>query len=389
MKTIYYYLFYFCLGVINAVAIQMLPLFLSGKNFDINQITTLLSFVFLAALFQPIIGFITSRYLSSVWMLRLLLIMSSISALLMYFNYSYSLMIFLVIMFSVTRLSFTPIFDSYSTGMCNKHGGNYGLMKSGASLGFGSGMLIFVTVSQLIGATESFAMIFLIAIMMMGLILMGQFKPIEQKQNDKDNIKNSSEDVDDRTNWFLYLMLVLVYTTYFGGLGIRMTYLSSYYLEFDYTLFFVSLTTLVMVIPEIIFMPLYNRIFGRFNKAFLLMITIVLGIIQAQMYVHFHAYPLMLVITSLFNGLQIMIFFPTFFMLLQKSLGAKNSASGFLINMTIQSIFVGLFNQLVIKPIYISTGTTLSIYYTISVLMALAFIPLFMYYLRQKKLNLQ
>ncbi len=373
------YLFYFCYGVLNSVAIQMLPVFLDAKGFGIDQITTLLSLVFLAALFQPIIGYLTSHFITSIKMLKLLLILLVFCALLMYFVSTYFIMMFLILLFSMARLSISPIYDSYTTIICATNGGNFGFVRSGASLGFGTGMFIYAIIAAVFGADVNFSMLFIVIIAFFAIMTMAKFTAIENQESNH-NVQEKSEG----NKWGLFILLVLIYMMYFGGLSTRITYLSTYYLEFDYTLFFVALTTFIMVIPEITIMPLYNRLFSRFNKELLIGIAILLGVIQLQGYIHFYDNPYILIFTSLFNGLQIMIFFPTFFALLQQTLAPKYAANGFLINMTLQSLFVGLFNQFVIKPAYIQSGTTITIMVALTYLLLASVIPLAIYHIKMR-----
>lgn len=375
MTTKKLYFFYFCYGCINAVGIQMMPLFLSHKGFSLDQVTTLLSVVFIAALFQPVLGFITRHYMSSITMLKCLMVAIIITAFLMDINSQYGVIMLLILLFSVARLSISPIYDSYTTISCQQNNGNYGLIRSGASLGFGTGMMLYSIIAAVLGADINFSMIFIVILSFVGFILIFSLPAVEQQHG-----SGNSQD-EHKTNLPLYILLVSIYALYFGALSLRITYLSSYYTEFNYSLAFISFTTFVMVIPEITIMPLYNRLFGRFNKQALLLVAVVLGLIQITMYTQFYMYPILLIITSIFNGLQIMIFFPTFFALLQDSLGPKNSAAGFLINMTCQSLFVGTFNQFVIKPAYLSSGTTLSIFTILLYLILASMIPLGIYHI--------
>lgn len=373
------YFFNFCYGVFNSVAIQMLPLILVYKGFDDGQVATLLSVVFLAALFQPLLGIASKKWLSDVSVMKLLVIAAGVSSLVMFFSTMFGMMLLLILLFSVARLSISPINDSYATNQVAKHGGNYGLIRSGASLGFGCGMIIYTIIADILGANYNFAFIFMLGVTVVALSILSTLPREEETET------SSNEVVDEHTsNWPMYILLVMIYALYFGGLGVRITYLSTYYVEFGYTTLFISLTTFVMIIPEITVMPMYNRLFSRFNKYKLIAISILLGIIQIILYITCYNNPAMLVFTSLFNGFQIMIFFPSYFFLLQKSLGPKNSSFGFLLNMTSQSLFVGLFSIVVVKPLYVSSGSTIPIFYSVIVIMLLAYIPLMILY---KKYN--
>lgn len=375
MRTSKLYAFYFMYGVINSIAIQMLPLVLSNKGYSSSQVALVLSFVFLAALFQPIIGILTKVKFGSKSMLQILLVVMVMLALLIFVISDITLMIITVLVFSIARLSISPIYDSYTTMASREFAVNYGLVRSGASLGFGTGMAIYTVIASVFNFDYPVSFIFVSILAMIAIVVMSSL-PHEKTAEDIDN--SSTE----QTDLFKTVLLILIYMLYFGALSIRISYLSTYYVEFGYTTSFISMATFFMVIPEIIFLPLYNRLFAKYNKTLLLFLAILLGIAQMTMYICFTDYPFVLLFVCLFNGFQIMIFFPTFFGLLQDSLGRKNSSFGFVINMTIQSLFVGIFNLAFIRPLIIRFNSTLPIFGLVICLQVLSFIPLAIYYFK-------
>lgn len=373
------YLIYFIYGVMGTIAIQMLPLVMNAKGYDASQITLLLSVVFLASIFQPLIGYLTRTKFGSKAMLRLLIGGMAITAFTIFLVTNYYIMIIVVLLFSIARLSISPIYDSYTTRAIATHNINYGLCRSGASFGFGIGMAIYTVIAAIFDL-DYIAAFALVAILALVATFIVSTLPVDESEQSI----SEDEKVSDKTNMLLVILLIAMYTLYFGGLNIRISYLSTYYVEFGYSTAFISLTTFIMVIPEVLFLPLYNRLFSNFNKIFLLFCSIILGIIQITLYIMFTDSAVMLMIASLFNGFQIMIFFPTYFGLLQQSLGKKNSAFGFVMNMTMMSLFVGIFNLFVIRPIYINSQSTISIFYLIIGLGICALIPLFIYHLKTK-----
>ncbi len=373
-----FYLFNLCFGMINAIAVQMLPLMLIQKQFNTGQVATVVSAVFLAALLQPLVGIVTTRYTGSKRMMQMLLVSQFVFASIMLVTYSYIGMIVATLLFSVSRVSLSPMYDSYVTNMAINHNFNYGLIRSGASLGFGIGMFVYTFIAFLFSFQYTAAFGFIALLATTAFLLMTAF-PAEEHLS-KDSL--TTEDTVDIKRFFV---LVSMYTLYFGALNLRMSYISTYYVEFGYSAFFISLAAFFMVIPEVIFLPLYNKLFASYNKMLLLAIAFFIAMIQISMYLIFTASPGILLFTSMLNGFQIMLFFPTFFPLLRESLGAKNSAFGFVINMTIQSLFVGLVNLFVIKPLYVSFDSTIPIYIAILVIVTCTFIPLAIYTIKYYK----
>ncbi len=372
MDTKKLYLFNFCYGVINSIAIQMLPLVLVDKGYDASRVTIVLSFVFLASIFQPAIGILTKTKTGSKRMIHYLLVTLGLLSLAIFATTNFLLMILSVLIFSISRLSLSPIYDSVVTLSAKNHGTNYGLVRSGASLGFGTGMGIYTIVSSVFNWSYQMAFVFIVLIAIIGYFLVNRLP--EETQIDTNNAKS-----DEKNHIFKYILLVAIYTLYFGGINLRISYISTYYIEFGYSTAFISLAAFAMVIPEVIFLPLYNRLFSKYNKVLLLVVTLVLGIIQLFLYTVFTAKPIFLLIISMINGFQIMLFFPTFFGLLQHSLNERNSALGFIINTTVMSLSVGFFNAFVIRPLYVGSGTTIPIFYAIIGLNVIALVPLFIY----------
>lgn len=373
------YGFNFMVGAINSIITQMLPLVFIVYGYNEGEISTLLSLVFFASLFQPIIGRLTSKRVGTVVMIITLLGTMALTSFILFYTRNIYLVGTILFIYSIARLANGPLNDSLISRLAVTEGVNYGFVRSGASLGYGMGMMIFTFLAYVFTLNDpaSFILITILNIIAFAFIFGFKSYPLETKATD--------QKTDEQTNWTKFIILTLIYMLYFGGLTLRVTYLSTYYVEFGYDNSFISLTTLVMVIPEVLLMPLYNRLFGRFNKILLVIIAVVLGIIQMLFYTFFTASPALLIFTSLFNGFQIMIFLPTFASLLQSSLGHNNSSFGFMINATIQSLFVATINQFVIKKFYVATSSTIPIFYIICILMILSLVPVFIYHFKYKK----
>ncbi len=378
MSTKKLYIFYFIIGIIGSVTIQMLPLVMTYKGFIPSQVAVIVSAVFLAALFQPFIGYLTRAKIGTLKMIQILLAVLIFMGIVIYTSTLYIPMLFFVLIFSVARLSISPIYDSYTTTAALEHGVNYGMARSGASLGFGIGMALFTALELTFDLNHSTAFIFISVLSVIGMMVISTL-PKEKVQT-----KKHAND-DSNTNVVKATLLIITFMLYFGALNMRVSYTSTYYIEFGYTTSFISLATFIMVIPEIIFLPLYNKLFSGFNKIMLLVLTVLLGIVQMVLYINFTANPAILLFSSLFNGLQIMLFFPTFFSMLQESLGAKNSSFGFVLNVTLQSIFVGAFNLICIRPLIIKYGSMIPVFKVIILVQIVSFIPIIIYYLLFEK----
>ncbi|MFV0247044.1 MAG: MFS transporter [Mycoplasmatales bacterium] len=378
MSTKKLYFMNMCLGAMNAVALQMLPLILYDKQFNYSQVAFLLGLVYLSSFFIPLIGLINKRYLGDIGTFKLLMATFVLISIIMFESSTFVAMIGLVILFSLARVSIFPVNDSFLTKQVKQHKINYGFIKSGASMGFGIGMLSFTLLSNILHTNYNSAFVYMALLGFISFIIISTLPKDKIKPKElKNNLKTTN-----KTDYLKYSLLVLIYITYYGALGVRISYLSTYYVEFGYTTLFISITTFFMIIPEIIIMPFYNKLFGKFDKAKLIAIAITLGIIQILLYLVFYNNPLMLLITSLFNGFQIMLFFPSFFNLLQGSLSEHDATPGFLMNMTIQAVIVGFIMVLLIKPLYTHFESTIPVFWVIIGMMIISYIPVLIFYLK-------
>lgn len=372
------YGFYFMYGVLSSITMQMLPLVMIDKGYSNSQVSVILSFVFLAAIFQPLVGYLTKIKFGSKRMLELLVLLLIVTSLVIFAITQYVIMLFVVLLFSIARLSISPIYDSYTTKAVKTDNINYGLVRSGASLGFGLGMAIYTVVANIFNLSYSMAFV---AIALVGVVAVTIMSTLPHEQVES----SSNLQVESETNIPKSIILISIYVFFLGALNVRGSYMSMYYVEFGYTTSFISLATFFLVIPEVIFLPLYNRLFARFDKVVLLIASVLIAIFQLILYILFTGNPFILLFACLFNGFQVMLFFPTYFGLLQASLGIKNSSFGFVINMTMQSLFVGFFNLLLIRPVIVTYNSTIPIFILIIGMELMAFIPIAIYHFKYNK----
>lgn len=383
-RSIRLYLITFCIGAMNTVSLQMLPFIFEEKKFDTSQVGILLGLVFLSSIFIPIIGMINKKFLGDLGTYKLLFSSVIVGTVLMYFTGGFALMAILVLVFSLARLTVLPVNDSFLTKQSVRNGVNFGLMKSGASLGFGLGMIIFTIISAILDSSYSSSLFFIASLAFIALVIVFTLPDDDKIDKLNQTNENSNKEVVDEKPTIMpkYILLMLVFIFYYGGLCVRVSYLPIYYDQFGYTTTIIAITTFFMVIPELTIMPFYNKFFGKYDKTKLIGIAIMIGIIQMLMYITCHDNLPLLIIASLLNGCQIMIFFPSFYHLLGTSLSKSAATLGFLINMTLNSLVVAIILIVVITPLYVMTNSTIPVFFVIIASMAIAFLPLVIYFFK-------
>lgn len=379
-KSVKLYIITFCIGAMNTVSLQMLPFIFGEKSFNESQVGILLGLVFLSSVFMPVIGIFNKKYLGDLGTYKLLFSSVIVSTALMYFTSAFAVVALLVVVFSLARLTVLPTNDSFLTKQSAKHGISFGLMKSGASLGFGTGMFIFTGLSAIFDSSYSSSLFFIAALALIALVVVFSL-PNEDKaeENAQGEEKKQANIQQVKTDIFKFGLLMAIFIFYYGALCMRVSYLPIYYNQYGYSTFIIALTTFFMVIPELTVMPFYNKLFGKYDKNKLMGIAVLIGILQMTMYITLHENLFFLLIASLLNGCQIALFFPSFYHLLGTSLSKDDATLGFLINMTLNSLVVALVLLLVAAPLYASSLSTIPVFFLIIVSMAIAFIPLVIY----------
>lgn len=375
MKYFYKYKFfilYFILGIINALALSAYPLIYVDKGFSAEMVTNLISISFFAMILQPLVGFFTDKLGDNIKSLKVLLVLYIISCGLMFLNLK--LFIISLIINSITRNSLVPITDGYVTRNIDQFEFSYAQMRTAMPIGFGVSFLLSLIFTSLLGLPIAGILIFLILLGVIAYIIINSSNTVHSEAN-----ISSNKEVVEQTDIKNLVFLVLYFLLYAGLYQVSSSYLSMYMVEINHTNVFIGVLNLMMVIPQIYLLFNYSKLLGRLKNTSIMMIATLLGIIQALIYIIFSKSILLLIIASFLSGIQIVLFPASFFPQFTKTVKSSNLATYLTLNTSIQAVFVGLFNQMIVSQVYGVTNSIISVYYIVVSTMLVSFIPIFLY----------
>lgn len=382
MRKYNIFLSYFLIGIVSAIPIQLFPLVFKYYGFDVGTVALLITIGFLAVVFQPIIGLITDKFTTKLMMIKILLIISAFSLIGMFYIQSLLIFSIFLIIASAGIKSLIPLMDGFVTKYSSKFLYPYSKMRAVFSVGFGSSA-IFVLIFISIFNFKMDGILIVLAIMnLLCLLIIFTLEDFEKEHiigQTNANIKQVK-----RNNYLNIILLVLYFLLYAGLVQINATYLALHLREFGYSYLFIAILNLSTLISQIYLIFHYDRLFKRFRHSTIMIMAAIIGIIQIFTYTIFIHNPFILLLITILAGSQFVIFPAEFFPGLNRAIKTSLLSTGFTITTTLQVLWVGLFNQLVIKNILEATGSTVVVYITISVVIVTGLIPITIYHFVNK-----
>lgn len=366
------FIFYFALGIMNALALSAYPLIYLDKGYSANIVTLLISLSFFAMILQPFVGIFTDKLGDNIKAIKIIIIAYMISGLMMFF--SAKLFVIGLIINSITRNSIGPITDGYVTKTIHQFEHSYAQMRTAMPIGFGTSFLISLLFTKVLGLSISGILIFLVIIAIVMFIIINT---LDSKINQVSSNGVSTEVLE--TNIKHVVLLVLYFLIYAGIYQVSSSYISLYMVENGRPEIFIGILNFLMVIPQIILLFSYDRIFGKLKQSSVMAIATCLGIFQASIYVLFPQSTVLLIIASFLSGIQIVLFPSGFYPQFTKAVKSTKLATYMTLNTSVQAVWVGIFNQLFIAKIYEITGTTTSVYMIVIVMMLIGLAPVLLF----------
>ncbi len=385
MKSRSLFSVYLMLGIIGAITTQALPVVYNSYGLSSNQIYNLISIVFLATAFQPVLGMIIDKFFTQERGISLLFGIVGIISIALIFISTYPLILFVILILSIFRIPLFPIMDGYSAGQVEKHRLNMGLIRAGSTVGFGIGMatlMLFLNIFNL-GSNYAFLFIAILSFIAVGIIELNSrnnssIQISESSNNDQQVIVEEVE-----TKWDLVILLIILQVAFFGFTILKVNYTTPFLIENGFSNNIIATTTIVGMIPIFVLMPLFGTIFRKFKYSSILFFGILANVIQTGLFLLFPTSLAVILLGSFFNGFIFPLYTPVFGMLLRKGLNPKYISTGFTTIFTLQNLFVFFFNQFVVINVLNVTNTISSAYIICLGFFVLSFIPLLI--LRIKK----
>lgn len=386
MKSKSLFSIYVMLGIMGAITTQALPVVYSSYGLDSNQIYNLISIVFLATAFQPILGLIIDKFFSQERGISLLLFLVAVVGLGLVFVTTYPFILFVILLFSIFRIPLFAIMDGYSAGVAQKHGLNMGLIRAGSTVGFGIGLtslLIFLNVFNL-DANYSFLYMAILSIIAVVIIEVNNYKTKNKDTDVEAKVASTFSHEEERsTQWTIVILLLILQVCFFGFSILKVNYTTPYLVEYGYSNQIIATTTLIGTIPIFILMPLFGKIFSKFKHTTIIALGISLNVVQTGLLLLLPTSVFIVYLATFLNGFIFPLYTPVFGLMLRKALSPKYVSTGFTTLFTVQNLSVFCFNQFVLISLLNSTGTITTAYITCLVFFMISFIPLLI--LRIKK----
>lgn len=372
---------YVVLGMMGVITTQALPVVYSSYGLDSNQIYNLISIVFLATAFQPILGYIIDKFFSQERGIGILLGSSALIALVLVSVTTYPLILGVILIFSIFRAPLFAVVDGYAAGLSHKHGLNMGLIRAGSTVGFGIGMTILMLFLNVFNLDANYSFLFL-AIILIGAVLIIEFSSGYEGEEEQEVVESSSN-LSIETDWSLVIPLALIQVFFFGFAILKTNYTTPFLVEYGYSNHFIASTALLAMIPLFILMPLFGKIYSKFKYTTILYAAVIITIIQMLLFILFPTNLLAIVVGSFLNGFIFPLYTPVFGLFLRKVLDSRYVSTGFTTIFTMQNIFVFIFNQFVVISILNKVDTTRAALFICLCFYVLSLIPLT--FLRFKK----
>lgn len=366
------FIFYFLLGILNALALSAYPLIYIDKGFSNEVVAMLISISFLAMILQPLVGIFTDKLGDNIKALKIILIVYMVSSIMMFF--SIKLFIIGLILNSITRNSIGPIADGYVTKTIHQFDYSYAQMRTAMPIGFGTSFLLSLLFTTVLGLPISGILVFLAILGLLIYIIIGSL----DRNAKYENSSGVSTEVLE-TNIKHVVLLVLYFLLYAGIYQVSSSYLSLYMVEHGRSELFIGVLNFLMVIPQIVLLFNYNKLFGKVKQSSVMAIATCLGVVQALIYVFIPQSAVMLVIASFLSGIQIVLFPSGFYPQFTKAVKSSKLATYMTLNTSVQAVWVGVFNQFFVAKVYGMTGTTTSVYIIVITMMIIGLIPVLVF----------
>lgn len=370
------FIIYIIMGMMGSITTQALPVVYQDYGFNANQIYNLISVVFLATIFQPIIGYIIDKFFSQKKGISILFFITGLISVILMFITEYNIMLATILVLSIFRIPLFPIVDGYVSTLTHKFNLNMGLIRAGSTVGYSLGLIVLILVLTLFNLTANFTFFFM-GILCLILTLFVVLAKEQDSNEQSNNEQNKTNDIEQsKTKWDIFFLLLILQVLFFGFSILKVNYTSPFLMEHNYNAGIIALTTLMGIFPLLILMPLFSKIFQKFKYTSIIFFCILLNLLQTALFIIFPDNLIIIISGSFLTGFIFPLYSPTFGLFLRKALNAKFISTGFTIVFTLQNIFVFIFNQFVMINVLNVSGTITTAFIIIFGFFITSLIPL-------------
>lgn len=372
----YMYWSYFLIGVLANFNIVLLPFFYHAKGMNEGQVAFLLSSTYLSALVQPIFGYITDATIGPKEMLKKLSVGVIIVSVFLFCSDTFlGLFIFSFILSVFRNLTF-PLLDNIALTFCKQYNLEYGVLRKGASLGFGFGVLLALPILLLFNVLYIVFLPLIVGAILLVLLINIDFDLTSSKEIVA--LKEYKENMGILLKSKHFILLLMINLSLMGMSSLKLSYQSSLLDVMGVSVIYMATLNFTTILFEIIFISKTQKIFRKHHLSFVIFIMIVVSVLQNIILLTSTSLPLILVASSL-HGVAMAVYIPNFMGYISKVIPPKSSSTGYILINTIQSLSTLAINSIIIAPLVFMMDTRISFIIIVGI-MILSLIPTFILY---------
>ncbi|WP_158095012.1 MFS transporter [Gottfriedia luciferensis] len=297
----YYFCLFFAIGSLGPL---LSSYFKHVLDLSTSQIGILMSLTPIIAIFsQPLWGMVSDITQNPKKMLLISQIMTIIIALFYSTITSFGMLLFVVILLSMTQSALIPLSDSIALNYVQKIGGNYGAIRLYGSIGFALAVLFSGRLAEMFGLTIIFFVFAFCILIGLGISI---FIPKSSTINKREPILKGIPILFSNKRFMLFLIFVFLV---FGPISANNTYFGLYIQSLGGTLTGVGIAFLISAGSEAPFLQVSKKLIQRFGVYNILIATALVSALR--WYFYFTNPPLfILFLTCLTQGLSVGLFIP-------------------------------------------------------------------------------
>lgn len=373
---------YFVSAAFPAIFAFFLPLYYTNNGFTEAQIGILNSVVIATAVLAPIFGVIAEKKFTTKGVMIFNGFVILLASIALYFAESFEVVFILVLIYGLFRAPLAGFSDMYVSSYTEKYELNYGSFRRYLSLGYGIALfftlptIYFFDLNGFLIATAFLTIIF--------ICLVYKSEDVTREQNndaEADNV-NYTEQMKQLLKNKQFILIVAFACLFFGIESLRYSYQGILLNKHISSNLLIALSSFIMVLPEILFLPLYPRLKVRFRFGGLMLIPIAASTFILLIFA-FVQNGYVLAFSTALNGIMALVYYPTIIFGIRKVVPSNVMVTAMLIlgsAVSIVSFFVSMF---IVTPVYATLGLE-PIFIVLALLSLLSLFPL--YKLRELKI---
>ncbi len=377
IKELHIYATFLFIGIALSIATMGAPLFLSAKELSSEEVAKVVGVTFLSAAFSPIFGAVSDMVKHPKTIIALCGISYSLSAAILLFSSNTTVITFSMLALAVASSCAYGLFESIMSVICDEKSYNYGFVRSGMSLGYGLGIIVALPLLNIYGGIS-----LLYIALLLGLVITGLSLCIDDHYHKKSETHYITEVKFMFTNK-LFILSLVVAVIIMSVNGIKLSYQTIRLEELEASFTIISITSFVLIVPELFLMPLYNRLFSKYSFATTLNVANAIMIVHMLVLAFVKSEYILLIIAPI-HGISSAIYIPKIVQTFRKLLPSKIISTGFLLRSMLSAIFNYFLSIFLIERLF-NVGGVASVFISLVIVSVIAYIFIVLLNYKAKK----